>query len=507
MKILTGAQFKELDQYTIQHEPISAIDLMERAAKAIAEEVSGRWNLKTHFYVFAGPGNNGGDALAVARLLAEKGYRATVYLFNINQKLSEECAFNKECLTEYSNIKLHEVRDQFTFPTIDPQKDVIIDGLFGTGLNKPLNGGFASLAQSINKTNVPVVSIDIPSGLMCEDNTYNDMNTVVRATLTLSLQLPKMAFLFPENQKYVGELKILDIQLDMRYMEDVATNMYLLETETARRLLKKRNAFVHKGNMGHALVVAGSFGMAGASIFCAKACMKAGAGKVTIHTPKMNNDILQIAVPEAILSHDLDDDIITGAIETNGFNAIALGPGIGKSETTALAMRDFMLQQNLPMVLDADVLNILGNHKEWIQDIPKYSILTPHPKELENLIGRCQDSYEQMTKARDLAIKQQLYIVIKGHYSIICLPNGIVLFNGSGNAGMATAGSGDVLSGILVGLLAQGYSNEAAVLLGVHLHGMAGDFAAADLEEECVTASDLIAYLPKAFKELRKKQA
>lgn len=507
MKILTGAQFKELDQYTIQHEPINAIDLMERAAKAIAEEVSGRWNLKTHFYVFAGPGNNGGDALAVARLLAEKGYRATVYLFNINQKLSEECAFNKECLTEYSNIKLHEVRDQFTFPTIDPQKDVIIDGLFGTGLNKPLNGGFASLAQSINKTNVPVVSIDIPSGLMCEDNTYNDMNTVVRATLTLSLQLPKMAFLFPENQKYVGELKILDIQLDMRYMEDVATNMYLLETETARRLLKKRNAFVHKGNMGHALVVAGSFGMAGASIFCAKACMKAGAGKVTIHTPKMNNDILQIAVPEAILSHDLDDDIITGAIETNGFNAIALGPGIGKSETTALAMRDFMLQQNLPMVLDADVLNILGNHKEWIQDIPKFSILTPHPKELENLIGRCQDSYEQMTKARDLAIKQQLYIVIKGHYSIICLPNGIVLFNGSGNAGMATAGSGDVLSGILVGLLAQGYSNEAAVLLGVHLHGMAGDFAAADLEEECVTASDLIAYLPKAFKELRKKQA
>lgn len=507
MKILTGAQFKELDQYTIQHEPISAIDLMERAAKAIAEEVSGRWNLKTHFYVFAGPGNNGGDALAVARLLAEKGYRATVYLFNINQKLSEECAFNKECLTEYSNIKLYEVRDQFTFPTIDPQKDVIIDGLFGTGLNKPLNGGFASLAQSINKTNVPVVSIDIPSGLMCEDNTYNDMNTVVRATLTLSLQLPKMAFLFPENQKYVGELKILDIQLDMRYMEDVATNMYLLETETARRLLKKRNAFVHKGNMGHALVVAGSFGMAGASIFCAKACMKAGAGKVTIHTPKMNNDILQIAVPEAILSHDLDDDIITGAIETNGFNAIALGPGIGKSETTALAMRDFMLQQNLPMVLDADVLNILGNHKEWIQDIPKFSILTPHPKELENLIGRCQDSYEQMTKARDLAIKQQLYIVIKGHYSIICLPNGIVLFNGSGNAGMATAGSGDVLSGILVGLLAQGYSNEAAVLLGVHLHGMAGDFAAADLEEECVTASDLIAYLPKAFKELRKKQA
>lgn len=507
MKLLTGAQFKELDQYTIEHEPISAIDLMERAAKAIAEEISKRWNLQTHFYVFAGPGNNGGDALAVARLLAEKGYKATVYLFNINQNLSEECAFNKECLTEYSNIKLHEVRDQFTFPTIDAQKDVIVDGLFGTGLNKPLNGGFASLAQSINKTNVPVVSIDIPSGLMCEDNTYNDMNTIVRASLTLTLQLPKMAFLFPENQKYIGELKVLDIQLDMRYMDEVATNMYLLDSNMACRLLKKRNAFVHKGNMGHALVVAGSFGMAGASIFCAKACMKAGAGKVTIHTPKMNNDILQITVPEAILSHDFDDDIITRSIETRGFNAMAIGPGIGKNETTAIAMRDFMIQQSLPIVLDADALNILGNHKEWIQDIPKFSILTPHPKELENLIGRCQDSYEQMIKARELAIKQQIYIVVKGHYSIICLPNGIVLFNNSGNAGMATAGSGDVLSGILVSLLAQGYNHEAAVLLGVHLHGLAGDFAAEDLEEECVTASDLINYLPQAFKELRKNQA
>ena len=332
MKILTGAQFKELDQYTIKNEPISAIDLMERAAKAIAEEVSTRWSLKTHFYIFAGPGNNGGDALAVARLLAEKGYKATVYLFNINQKLSEECAFNKECLAEYSNIKFIEVHDQFTFPNIE-EKDVIIDGLFGTGLNKPLNGGFASLAQSINKTNVPIVSIDIPSGLMCEDNTYNDMNTVVRATLTLTIQLPKMAFLFPENQKYIGELKVLDIQLDMKYMENVATNMYLLESDMACKLLKKRHAFAHKGNMGHALVVAGSFGMAGASIFCAKACMKAGAGKVTIHTPKMNNDILQIAVPEAILSHDLDDDIITGSIETGSFNALVIGPGIGKSET------------------------------------------------------------------------------------------------------------------------------------------------------------------------------
>ena len=362
MKILTGAQFKELDQYTIKNEPISAIDLMERAAKAIAEEVSTRWSLKTHFYIFAGPGNNGGDALAVARLLAEKGYKATVYLFNINQKLSEECAFNKECLAEYSNIKFIEVHDQFTFPNIE-EKDVIIDGLFGTGLNKPLNGGFASLAQSINKTNVPIVSIDIPSGLMCEDNTYNDMNTVVRATLTLTIQLPKMAFLFPENQKYIGELKVLDIQLDMKYMENVATNMYLLESDMACKLLKKRHAFAHKGNMGHALVVAGSFGMAGASIFCAKACMKAGAGKVTIHTPKMNNDILQIAVPEAILSHDLDDDIITGSIETGSFNALVIGPGIGKSETTAIAMRDFMLQQSLPLVLDADALNILGNQE------------------------------------------------------------------------------------------------------------------------------------------------
>lgn len=507
MKILTGAQFKELDQYTIQNEPISALDLMERAAKAIADELARRWTQKTHFYIFAGPGNNGGDALAVARLLADKGYKPTVYLFNINQNLSEECAFNRECLADYSTIKFYEVHDQFTFPNIVPEKDVIIDGLFGTGLNKPLSGGFASLTQSINKTGAQVVSIDIPSGLMCEENTYNDMTTVVRASLTLTIQLPKLAFFFPENQRYIGELKVLDIHEDLNYLNDAPTYLYLTERQAACKLLKKRNAFVHKGNMGHALVVAGSFGMAGASIFCAKACMKSGAGKVTIHTPKMNNDILQIAVPEAILSHDMDDDIITRAIETKGYNAMAIGPGIGKNESTAFAMRDFMLQQQLPLVLDADALNILGNHKDWIQDIPKFSILTPHPKELTNLIGSCHDTYERMNKARDLAIKQQLYIVIKGHYSIICMPNGIVLFNSTGNAGMATAGSGDVLSGILVSLLAQGYSQEEAVILGVYLHGLAGDFAAADLEEECVTASDLITYLPKAFKELRKKQA
>ena len=507
MKLLTGAQFKELDQYTIERESISSLDLMERAATAVAEELTQRWDRSTHFYIFAGPGNNGGDALAVARMLTEKGYQTTIYLFNINESLNEECAFNKECLPEQNNIKFYEVHNQFTFPNIDPQKDVIIDGLFGTGLNKPLHGGFASLAQSINKSNVPVVSIDIPSGLMCEDNTYNDRNTIVRASLTLTMQIPKLSFFFPENQQFLGELKVLDIQLDLSFLKNAPSNMYLLEQTTACMLLKKRNAFAHKGNMGHALVVAGKYGMAGAAVLCAKACMKSGAGKVSVHTPRKNNDIIQIAVPEAIMNLDLDEEIISSVKETDSYQALVVGPGIGTDEITAFAMRDFMLQQKLPLVLDADALNILGNHKEWIQDIPAHSILTPHPKELANLIGKCKDSYEQLIKARNLAISQKLYIVIKGHYSIICMPNGMVLFNSSGNAGMATAGSGDVLSGILVSLLAQGYHTEEAVLLGVYLHGLAGDYAAKDLEEECVMASDLIQYLPKAFKEIRKNQA
>lgn len=503
MKILTSAQLKELDKYTIEHEPISSIDLMERTAVAITKELLKRWNRHTRFIIFAGPGNNGGDALAVARLLEREGVEdIQAYLFNITGRLSDDCLTNKKRLELCRNVTFTEISSQFVFPEIN-QEDVIIDGLFGTGLNKPLSGGYAGLTKKINESKAKKVSIDIPSGLMCEDNTYNQLNHIIHADLTLTIQLPKLAFFFAENQKYIGEVKIMDIHLHPEGLKQIESSIVINSQEDIKKFLKKRHAFSHKGTMGHALLVAGSYGMAGASVLAAKACLRSGIGKLTIHTAELNNDILQISVPEAIISHDISDILISKAIPTYDYDAMGIGPGIGTDQETAEAVKDFIQNHPNELVIDADALNILGNHPDWIALLPQDSILTPHPKELENLVGQCQNSYERMTRARELAIRSQIYIIIKGHFTLICTPTGRILINPTGNAGMATAGSGDVLTGILTGLLAQGYTAHEACLLGVYLHGLAGDIASGKLGEETMLASDIINAMPAAFKVLK----
>ena len=502
MKILTSTQLKELDRYTIEHEPIASIDLMERAAKALEAELKRRWDTSTRFIVFAGPGNNGGDALAVARLLCKDGYTVQAYLFNITGRLSNDCLQNKKRLGDVAGALFTEVSSQFSFPEVG-QDDVIVDGLFGTGLNKPLEGGYAGLAQRINARPAQVVSIDIPSGLMAENNTYNNPSAIIRADLTLTIQLPKLAFFFAENQPYIGEVKTVDIGLHPDGIASIHSGISLIERNDIRAMLKPRDPFAHKGSMGHALLVSGQYGMGGATILAARACLRSGAGKLTIHTPDLNNDILQCSVPEAILSHDASDIRISRAISTYDYDALAIGPGIGTHEETADALHAFIRNHPGEMVLDADALNILGRHKEWIPEIPQDAILTPHPKELENLTGTCSDSYDRLEKARELAIKMQFYIIIKGHYSMVCTPTGRVIINTTGNAGMATAGSGDVLTGILAGLLARGYSAHEACRLGVYLHGLAGDIASERLGEESMMAGDIINALPKAFKKLK----
>ena len=484
MKIFTSAQIHELDKYTMEHEPISSIDLMERAAKALTVAVMAEWSTATPIVIFAGPGNNGGDALAMARMLVEQSYNVTAYLFNISGRLSEDCAANKARLIEKRAKALIEVKEEFEPPRLD-ENALVIDGLFGSGLNKPLAGGFASLAKYINASPSKVVSIDIPSGLMTEDNTYNIRANIVRADLTLTLQQKKLSFLFPENQQYIGRLKVLDIRLSQEGMEKIEANYTLVEENDIRPLLLKRNPYAHKGNMGNALIIAGCYGMGGASVLATKACLRAGAGKVTAHTPKQNNLIMQVSVPEAIIQLDRDETIFSEAVESEDYNAIGIGPGLGTNEQTAVA------------------INILANHRAWMQQVPKGVILTPHPKELERLEGHSTDSFEQLTKARNLAERIQAFVILKGHHSALCLPDGHVIFNSTGNAGMATAGSGDVLTGIITGLLARGYKQQEACLIGMYLHGLAGDIAARELGEESLIASDLIQYLPQAFKKLR----
>ena len=462
MKIFTSAQIHELDKYTIEHEPIKSIDLMERAAKAITQAITDQWNSSTPIIVFAGPGNNGGDALAVARMLIDRNYDVTAYLFNISGHLSEDCSFNKKRLEEKRAKALIEVIQEFEPPYLKEDM-LVIDGLFGSGLNKPLAGGFASLVKYINSSPAKIVSIDVPSGLMTEDNSYNVRANIIKADLTLTLQQKKLSFFFPENQVFIGKQKVLDIRLSQEGIEKINADYTLLEEKDIRQRLMPRDPFAHKGKMGNALIIAGSYGMGGAAVLATKACLRSGAGKVTAHTPKCNYLTMQTSVPEAVIQFDREETTFSEAVDTEDFNAVGIGPGLGTSEQTAIAIIAQLRRTQCPLVIDADAINILANHRAWLQQLPKGIIMTPHPKEFDRLEVHCTDS---------------------------C------------NAGMATAGSGDVLTGIITGLLARGYKKEDACIIGMYLHGLAGDAAARELGEESVIAGDIIQYLPHAFKRL-----
>lgn len=503
MKILSSPQLKELDKYTIVHEPIASIDLMERAAIALTDAIANRWDKSYEVVVFAGPGNNGGDALAVARMLSQKGYHIEVFLFNTKDKLSEECQTNLERLKDCGSIYFTEIRTQFDPPTLT-EKHLVIDGLFGNGLNKPLNGGFAGVVKYINASKAVVVAIDTPSGLMGEDNTYNNRQNIIQADVTLGIQLPKLSFFFPENEEIVGEWELLDIGLKQSFIDAATSTYFTLEEEEISQLIKTRKRFAHKGTFGHGLLIAGSYGMAGASILAAKACLRSGIGLLTVHVPIHNHDLLQTTVPEAIVQTDIHERYFAQPVSLKRYNALAIGPGLGQDEDTALALIEQIQGSTLPLVLDADAINILSSHRNWLKRIPKRSILTPHLGELERIIGKCMDTYERLTKVKELATYLQSYFIVKGAWTAIVTPEGNFYFNPTGNPGMATAGSGDVLTGILLALLAQGYGQEEACKLGVYIHGLAGDIAADEVSEISLTAQDIIASLPAAWKKITK---
>ena len=503
MKIFTSAQIKELDKFTIENEPISSLNLMERAAQTMTRSITELWGTATPIVVFAGPGNNGGDALAIARMMADQGYQIVAYLFNISGHLSPDCAANKKLLEENKHIQqFFEVTQEFDPPVLD-EKTLVIDGLFGSGLNKPLAGGFASLVKYINASPSKIVSIDAPSGLMAEDNTYNIKANIIRAYLTLTLQQPKLSFFFAENQQFIGQLRVLDIRLSQEGIQKMDSSYTVSEENNIRNSLLPRNPYAHKGQMGHALLIAGSYCMAGAAILAAKACLRSGVGKLTVNSPRRNIPMIQQSVPEAIIKTGAEEIIFAESVDTEEYNAMGIGPGLGQSEQTAIALIAQLRRTQCPIVADADAINILANHRAWLQQLPKGIILTPHPKEFDRLEGHSADSYERLTKACNLAERLQGIVILKGHYTAICMADGHVMFNPTGNAGMATAGSGDVLTGIITGLLARGYQPKEACMVGVYLHGLAGDLAAAELGEESLLASDIIQYLPRAFKRLK----
>jgi len=498
MKLFLTSQQRELDRYTIEFEPIQSIDLMERAAQAFTDAFCLRFqDLNRRIVVFAGPGNNGGDALAIARMLHLKDYFVEIYLLN-KEGLSPDCEKNKEKLQKLPQIKFVEIKGRFS-PPILAQNDIVIDGLFGSGLNRPLEGGFASIVKYINLSPSTVVSIDIPSGLFGEDNTENTKDTIITADYTYTFQSPKLSFLFPENERFAGKVEVLDIGLHPEAINTIPAMFNLIVEENIKGILKKRSPFAHKGNFGHALLIAGSQGKMGAAVLAGKACLRSGAGLLTIHVPQSGDSIVQISLPEAMTIND-DNEL---GYDLNPYNIVAVGPGIGTDEVTAKALRELLAHADKPLIIDADALNIIAKDLSLLELMPPDSILTPHPKEFDRLAGSSLTSYERLHKAIKFAETTKTYIILKGRYTAVCTPSGECWFNTTGNPGMATAGSGDVLTGILLGLAAQSYTPLETSLLGVYLHGLAGDIALEENSEESLLAGDIVHYLGTAFKEIK----
>lgn len=502
LKIFATEKIKDLDQYTILHEPISSADLVERAATAFTHEFCRRYSKQNRIVIFAGQGNNGADALAVARLLTEEGYKVETVLFNPTEHLSYDCELNKQRLLSLDKIEFTEVITDFRPPVLG-KNDIIIDGLFGSGINRPLTGGFAAVVQYINQSEATVVSIDIPSGLFGEDNRMNNPEAVIRANLTLTFQFPKLAFLLAENDKYVGEWKVLNIGLLPEIIQSTPSPYAFVTEEDIADIFTPRPRFSHKGTYGHALLIAGSRGKMGAALLSARACLRSGAGLLTVHIPGRGEMPFQSALPEAMLSFDPNKEFFTLLPDINEYSAIGIGPGLGQHLESASAFDRLLQLSSRPLVIDADAINLIASNLDLINRIPVRSILTPHIKEFDRIAGESTGDYERLTKARSFASEHKLTIVLKGTYTAICTSEGNVYFNSTGNPGMATAGSGDVLTGVILGLLAQGMEPETAAVTGVFLHGTAGDLAAVYRSEESMIAGDITDMLGKAFKQTR----
>lgn len=503
MKLFSASQLREADAFTIQHEPITAHDLMKRAATTCVNWLTERYTTDSEIKVVCGLGNNGGDGLMIARLLAEQNYKTEVFIIDYSQKHTSEFNANYEQLKSVSknNLRISEINssEQFIADFTPTKKHLVIDALFGSGLNKPIEGFIAEIIDYINETAPLVIAIDIPSGLYC-DLLNAPGHKIIKADYTLTFQFPKLSFMFSETARYVGEFFVLDIGLHMDYINHTAVQNYYTTKNDVHKLLKKRTKFSHKGDFGHSLIIAGSYGKIGAAILAAKACLRAGTGLLTVHVPQCGYQIMQTAVPEAMADVDKHEEYIAGNISLEKYNAIAIGPGMGLQQQTVHAIKLLIQNSSLPLVFDADAINSIAENKTWLPFIPADSVFTPHVKEFERLTGKTATSLERLNIQREFSIKYSVYVVLKGAHTSISCPDGIIYFNSTGNPGMAKGGSGDVLTGIITALIAQHYTPKEACILGVYIHGLAGDLAAKHKSTEGMIANDIIEQLPNAFK-------
>lgn len=492
-KIFSVEQLKRWDAFTIREKPIASIDLMEAAATTCAEYLNKVLNLSETIAIFCGPGNNGGDGLAIARLLQHMGYTVSVFLMPLKNKTPEFETNLKRFLKNGEVVYLSE-KD----PLREINASVVIDAIFGVGLNRPATGYYKIVIEQINglrESGVKVFSVDVPSGLFAERSSSG--NPAVHASVTMTFGSEKLAFFMPENGTFTGEVETLDIGLSGSFYDAEETVYETIDMTEVSRLIKKRKEFSNKGDYGNACLIAGSYGMMGAAVLASVGCLRSGAGKLTCYTCEKGYGIMQTAVPEA-MCRTAGGDFIADVTGLENYNAIGIGPGIGRMKSHVHLLEE-VFKHNRPVVIDADALNVLSEHKELLSKLPTGSILTPHPKEFERLFGKSADDFEERNLAIQMATAHKIFVVLKGRYTCIATPSGRIYMNTTGNPGMATGGSGDVLAGILTGLLAQHYDSLATCILGVYLHGLAGDLAAQTLSQNALIASDIYEYLGRAF--------
>ncbi len=490
MKIPNIKSAREADAYTIDTEPVSSVDLMERAATQIYFWLMRKIKSKeVSIKIFCGMGNNGGDGLALARLLATQDIYAQVFIAHVSERFSDDCEANYERLKEIPEVPMFGIFSKDDFPKIS-DNDIVIDALFGSGLSRPLEGLAADMISHLNDNQAIRIAIDIASGL--NGDAVNAGSVIFKPDYTLSMQFPKMAFFYPENEPFVGKWEVLDIKIHPDFIEKVETQNFYTTADVVMPLLHKRGKHSHKGTYGHALLIAGSTGKTGAALLASEACMRSGVGLLTTHLPKAATLPLQIYLPEAMTSLDESENCFSQVPDLQSFNSIGAGPGLGKADETAKALKRLIQDVKVPLVLDADALNIISENKTWLSFLPERTIITPHPKEFERLFGKTDNSMQRIELQREMSQRYNIIIVLKGANTSITFPSGVCFFNSTGNPGMATAGSGDVLTGIILSLLAQRYTPEEAAVIGVFMHGRAGDRAAEIRGMESVIARDIV---------------
>ncbi len=495
MRILTTTQIRSADTYTIANEPIHSIDLMERASIAFVEAYLNIPVGQSRVTVVCGQGNNGGDGLAIARLLGQRNYQVEVWLVKLGPRNSADNTTNLKRWKEFGGVV--EIEESGQLKELVP-KGVIIDALFGSGISRKINGLPAEVIKIINKCSCLVVAVDMPSGLFAEQ--ANPMGAIIEADFTLSFQMPKLAFFLPQNQKFVGDWQILDIGLDQQFIGQMQVDKFSVDLPLIQSFQRVDHKFAHKGNFGHALLVVGAKGKMGAAVLAAKAALRGGLGLLTIHSPSCGLQIIQVAVPEAMSQVDADEEKCTEVPVSEAITTIGVGPGLGTAKETVKGFKKLLENAHEPMVIDADGLNIISQQRECLHLLPQQSILTPHPKEFQRLVGEATDDYIRLKIQVEFARRYGVIMVYKGAHTTVALPNGKLFFNTTGNSGMATAGSGDVLTGLITGLLTRTKDPVLAAVVGVYLHGLAGDLAAEANSKSALTAGDIIQQIGPAIR-------